>query len=64
MRGAWVPDAITPSLRALFRQDFHLDVARAERLFGLASVPPAAGLAECAAWFVETYGLPRGAGLS
>jgi nucleoside-diphosphate-sugar epimerase len=61
MREAWLPDAITPSLRAVFRQDFTLDLRRAERLLRLACVPPEEGLAECAAWFLETYGLPRGA---
>lgn len=64
MRGMWLPDAITPSLRLVFRQDVSLDVRRAERLLGLGWVPAAEGLAECAAWFLETYGLPNGAQLS
>jgi len=62
--GFWLPDALTPSLRALFRQDVRLGPRRAERLLGLDWVPPAEGLAECAAWFLETYGLPQGGRLA
>jgi nucleoside-diphosphate-sugar epimerase len=54
-----VPDAITPSLKTLFRQDFTLDGRKAERLLGLIHTPPAAGLAECAAWFLATHGRPH-----
>jgi nucleoside-diphosphate-sugar epimerase len=57
--GARLPEVVTPSMRALFRQDFSLDCHLADRLLGLSRVPPAQGLAECAAWFLETYGLPE-----
>jgi nucleoside-diphosphate-sugar epimerase len=56
---ARLPEVVTPSMRALFRQDVSLDCHRADRLLGLSRVPPAEGLAECAAWFLETYGLPE-----
>jgi nucleoside-diphosphate-sugar epimerase len=55
------PEIVTPSMRALFSQDLSLDCRLADRLLGLDRVPAAAGLAECAAWFLETYGLPEGA---
>jgi nucleoside-diphosphate-sugar epimerase len=54
-----LPEAITPSLRALFRQDVCLDVHRAGQLLGIAHTPPAEGLAECAAWFLATHGPPH-----
>jgi nucleoside-diphosphate-sugar epimerase len=53
-----VPDAITPSMCSLFRGDFTLDAGLANRLLGLAWVPPAEGLGECATWFLEAHGFP------
>jgi nucleoside-diphosphate-sugar epimerase len=55
----FLPDAITPSLRTMFRQDFSLDTRRADQLLGLVQTPPAEGLAECAAWFLATHGPPH-----
>jgi len=53
-----LPEAITPSLRALFRQDLSLDGYKARALLGLAHTAPAEGLAECAAWFLQAHGAP------
>ncbi len=54
-----LPEVVTPSMRTLFAQDFSLDSHRADTLLRLPRISPAQGLAECAAWFLETYGLPQ-----
>lgn len=58
-----LPEPITASLRGLFAQDITLDHRLADRLLGFGRTPPLQGLAECAGWFIETYGIARQQGL-
>jgi nucleoside-diphosphate-sugar epimerase len=49
-------DPVPPSLLALWRQDIRLDHRRADALLGFVRTPPAAALAEAAAWVKAAWG--------
>jgi nucleoside-diphosphate-sugar epimerase len=55
-----LPDLISPSLRRVFAQDIVLDCSLADRLLGFPHTSLADGLAESAAWFIESHGLAEG----
>ena len=55
--GRAVPDAISPALLALFAHDIVLDCSLAHRLLGPPRTALPNGIAESAAWFLESHGL-------
>ena len=55
-----VPEAISPSLCKMFAQDIALDCRLSDRLIPTARTGFAEGLAESAAWFLETFGPEAG----
>jgi nucleoside-diphosphate-sugar epimerase len=52
-----IPEPISPALLKLFAQDIALDCTRSHRLLGPPRISLADGLAQSAAWFLETHGL-------
>jgi nucleoside-diphosphate-sugar epimerase len=52
-----IPEPISPALLKLFAQDIALDCTRSHRLLGPPRIRQADGLAQSAAWFLETHGL-------
>jgi nucleoside-diphosphate-sugar epimerase len=59
LRHRTLPDPISPALTKLFAQDSTLDCSLAKQCLGASRTSLTHGLAESAAWFIETHGLAQ-----